>query len=197
MFCRNCGYKLMESDFNCPKCGVKAGELPGVNYVPGAPVLVSSTNNNSNKFPVWAIILLVILGIFALLFIGFIFLLAVVIATDDGLYTDEELANYVYVDGDKIPTLNKLVTSYELCELPSTDDYYTETVVTYSYCDSLLDDDALDEYAEELIDDYDYEEWEPDYDRMLVKESTDDGYIIVIDIDYDDHYIYYTKMLEE
>lgn len=196
MFCRNCGYKLKDNELNCPECGVKVGELPGLNYVSGAPVLVSSTNNSS-KFPIWLIILLVIFVIGFICIIGFVLIVAIAIATDDGLYTDEEIADYVYIDDDKIPTMYNLAGVYEMCDYPETITKYNEKVVTYSYCDIFIDDESLDEYVDDLIDDYGFEEIDADSTRTVAKYSVDDDYLIIVDIDYDNYFIHYRKALLE
>ncbi len=196
MFCRNCGYKLKDNELFCTKCGTKAGDFPNLGNVSSAPVLVSSTNNNS-KFPIWLIILLVIFVIGFICVIGFILIVALAIATDDGLYTDEEIADYVYVDDDKIPTMYNLVGVYEMCDYPETITKYDGKVVTYSYCDIFIDDESLDEYVDDLIADYGFEETDADSTRTVTKDSVDDDYLIIVDIDYDNYFIHYRKTLIE
>lgn len=193
MYCSNCGKEWKENDVFCGGCG-KARETENVESVQYIATGPQPLLNEKKGLPIWLVILIIIGGIILLGIIGLILLGLVSFnflnETNDIII--EQTSSYVYLEGDEVPSIYELFGEYKLCDTPNYD-YYDETeILTYYYCDDYFDGALMNEYLDELIEEYGFEEYEENsLSRSVRKYSNKRGYFFVVKIYIYGEYIEY------
>lgn len=200
MYCRNCGNKVKDNDKFCDKCGseiVKFTNNGENNFVYGSQQNISTVQQpiNGNQKPknkkiiAIAIIIPIAIILFIVGIMAFVFILTF------GLLGNESSKEYVDLDGDKIPTIYKVIGEKRICNVNSSS-YDDEVLISYEYCDGELSNNEYDEYIDYLTTEENFMK-ESSYSLYtLTKESIDDGMFIVIEIDkYSDVVNYYKENL--
>lgn len=210
MFCINCGRECKESELYCGGCGKKIIQTSSVtdNVSNNHSSLNQSCSqnfvapNNVKVTPKWAIALIIILYCLGILFfLGLVFfsaLFTTVNYMDDYEYEygyiSEQTDSYVYINGDRIPTIYELMVEYNMCSEPSFSSFANEEIVSYHYCDIDIDEDVLDRYVDLLVRDYGFvEDNFDDNGRAVSRDSSEEGYIIRVAVYYDYYKVEYSK----
>ncbi len=200
MFCNKCGKEGREGELFCWACGAPKGENAFQQPVIQVPVNNNSVPEQKKKMPTWLTILLIIggtLSVGIVVFVAFCFFVVLNVNTTTAEYY-EQTVSYVFMGEDNIPTLYNLVGEYDLCEIPHHVKVENNESYEYSYCDDYLDIYVLDDYADYLIDSYDYTELESDEDyRTVVKDSVEEGYVIKVTVYYYRESIEYVREVKE
>lgn len=200
MYCINCGREWKDGELYCGSCGAIRSNQTNPSQ---GNVVVRNTIQTKKGLPTWAIILMVIGGVILAGIIGFALLFVVFLAIDISSYDYyetiyEQTESYVNLSGDEIPTIYEIRGEYELCESPGYSYNDSREDTDYYYCDDYMDSYILDEYADTLIDDYDFKEYEKKDDRrVLVKDSFEEGYVIQVTVFYYRESVEYSRIVVE
>lgn len=205
MYCSNCGREGKEGELFCAGCGAPKGQKVVSPTPQNVPVQQVQPTNASpvqpkRKMPTWLTVLLIIGITFLVIVVGFVlfiwFLFASVSNYEEPIY--EQTESYVYLSGDDVPTIYELMGEYEMCESPDYSYYDSREDTDYYYCDDYMDTYILDEYADILIDDYGFKEYEVHDDRrVLIKDSFEEGYVIQVTVFYYRESVEYSRIDKE
>lgn len=182
MYCEKCKKYYDNKHVYCDSCGEKLIEKNHPNNKP---------KKKSNKRIV-IIILLVIIAL-ALVISSTIFCFY-------SIYNYETSVNhleYIKLETDKIPTIYKYNNSIKIDLYEKTIDY-NEVEVEIEYFDNLYNNDVLDNYIKALEQEGFTEVTKNNGEWFLVKESNDNGKIILIEVyeEYDENDSYYSFVIE-
>ena len=187
MYCINCGKENHGGDIYCGGCGKLINSNQQVNSIV-QPIIENNIKPKSPLIPI-----LIFIGV---LFIGvvcaFLCLFNFISSYDYRPY--EQTESYVYLDRDVIPTIYNLMGEYDLCYSP--DYVYDDEIiyVEYTYCDDYMLESVFYDYLGYLVDDYGFVEYEDESAFYSVyKDSSDDGYIIIVQFDEYSNSIMYLK----
>lgn len=204
MKCRHCGNKVLGDAKYCSLCG---------NLVTGGKILVNRTHvenpidenkknsgrqlyydNNTKKYSdgvgsknksgvgCLVVFLIIFFVPFISIFVGVFSFLGSFANTDT-----------IEVGNEEITSLYSIVGEMDICSFSSNSSDY-EGYVSIEYCDSDLEESHIDEYVEYLIDEEEFV-LASDYNSViLLKDSEDVGYQLVVTIDYDNNVFEYEKV---
>ncbi len=210
MICSNCGKELKKQVKFCPNCGISVNdsnlvfdkELNEMNFDKETDIIsykengqtVYISNSEIKKSPEWFLVVFTAFIIIGMFFI-FILMFSSLVDMSNIEYDSIQVKETLEFGGDKVSTFYRAVDKKaKICEYSKNKEAET-TYLEYHYCDIKLKKRDYDEYFEFLIESENFKEIETSTGRAVYRESVDDGYVILVKVDYDNDIIYYNKKL--
>lgn len=186
MYCSNCGKEWKAGDVFCGGCGKAKDQDQSSNIAEEVQPIVQSLQQPVVKkkgLPVWAIVLIVFGAIGLVAVLGVILFGFVIFNTisETETYIYEQTEDYVYYEGEEIPSVYYFFGEYEMCSPPAYQYSEGHEVLNYTYCDDSFDEDTINKYLDSLVLDFGFDVYEnTSMVRSVRKQSKEKGYYLVV-----------------
>lgn len=201
MLCPNCRNLILGDSNHCSSCGKQINNIES-NRIPSNIEIIRRAEENNGQIDdpleldmnVYSKKINGLKAFIMILFaVGIVIFVAVTVFD---MVNSDFRSDFVTLGEDKIPSAYEKFGNVNICKSSKASYNGVRTEVSFTFCDSDVTADELDDYLDFLLDEG-FEIIESDYSRSVYKYAIDENYILVVSVDYANSSLHYEKRVSD